>query len=102
MRIDEDGAAQGVVAAAIEQKDAETVEHRLAGVQPYGRGAVFGTANRQAAPRFRRIGFGRVENGIASARSRRREVENSVGVAFDPEVEQGSSGLDETADVSGQ
>ena len=94
--VDEDRAPQGLARLPRQQGGAEALEHGFAGVHPECAVRGFRAVDRQAAPQRFGISVHRFAERIGSAGLCGNQVENAVGVAFQPQVRQGAGGLHES------
>ena len=85
-----------------QQRGAEAVEHGLAGVQPDDVGPVRGAVDREPAVGAGGVDLHGAEHRVEAAPALRGELENAVGVAIDPEIDQRCRGGHEPPDVAGQ
>ena len=104
-RIDEDAAAQGVVAEALDHGGGQRVEHRLARMQPDALRRVVwvgGAIHAEAFAHGDVVGTQRDQQGVQRARLLRHEGEEAVQVATDGQTEEFGAGRNELAHVAGR
>ena len=101
VRVDEEGAAPGLVLVPRQQRGAEPVEHRLAGMEPDDVRPIRGSVDRETAVRAGRVDFHGGEHGIQAAAAFLGETKDAVRIAVDAQIDQRRRGGDEPAEVAG-
>ena len=102
VRVDEEGAAPGLVLVPRQQRGAEPLEHRLAGMEPDHVRPIRGSIDRETAVRADRVDFHGGEHGIQALPAFLGEPEDAVRIAVDAQIDQRRGGRDEPADVARQ
>lgn len=100
--VDEERAAPGLILVPRQQRRAEPVEHRLAGVEPDHIRPIRRPVDREAAVRAGRVVLHGGEHGIQAASAFLGETKDAIRIAVDAQIDQQRRGGDEPADEAGQ